>query len=1322
MRYLVFHVNALPLLLAFLSGSSGWCQDKNVNADVKVKVLFVSGPQKECKDTEEPATSGEVKFFAINTTHWGLKFPGQLTDEFGDFIIRQLMYATDVFVLQFQNEKDKDYKLADPNTPSISFRADPGHNFKRVCLLREKTAVPSTAPASRGHGEETGMGGGEDDRGSVPRGGTPSFFRLSLFDTPQARTSAAGGQEGSRKQDDAQLDPKAADTTPETAGVVEPDLDAPALAEHFGSELIRALPLGTRRSVDSLALLLPGVLPPAQTTGPDGPRISAALGSAGQFSSNGIRGTDNNFLVDGTDNNDENVGARRQGYLVPGPQSVETVASFALNTALYDSRYGKAPGAQVDAASKAGGSVLHSTVYGLLTDQRFNAQNYFDGPVPSGPQTLTVGDRPVLIDGSPAMTDAIGPARLPDTEVTAGGVLSGAVPGLTDTFFASSFEFDRVRKIQRLNFAVPTIAERGYMGTGAVGLPTVYQGVSTYPSTTIGDAFFSLYPFPNNPTGPYGPNTYTRDRPAIGDGWQASQRIDRLLHFAGTSFLGLRYNYANEDSQIPVTGAALDSGLQVQAQIQSLTGFLSSTPSPSLANTVRFSWGTARFRFLGDRGPSLVPSGLFPTDPCLLNTRLLANTTLRSSGPVTYLRQDLGNTESVIGPIGQVNVAGYSSVGADPSSFPQRRADSTLQLADTASTTYGRHTLTAGVEAWLILLNSNVNQNARPTVSFDGEPPVKSFVPGSMFSPGVLIDAASLVAVGLDANVYQTFTTTPDTSLQLRRPQVDMFLQDDIHLHRSLNLTFGFRFSINGAPASSDGRFEATYGPNGSFLADLNSALQACIVTYLPAFCSGVDANLRRAFPPGFDQVYHAAPFGYDPRVGLAWDPLGYGKTAIRVGWGRYSGQLPAEIISDSSGLFPQSLPLRYVSLSQTSFTNLAFANSVVPTRSRSINVLPQGTNAVSLLESFSPLSTVNAFSNPLSTALIVPVEPGAGLKNPTADEFGLAIDQSLAAGAALSLAYVGGFGEYLPRANAPDATAPTMLNFIDGIAGNTGIQCGTVLQGQCPYFALRQSVHHNVADPTVYSSGATSSYQSLQLHLRVRHSWLQASSAFTWSHSLDDASDLFDTSGSFALPQDPTNLSAERASSNFDTRFRSASYFLADSRAKDPLLKGWQLSGILTLQTGQPFTVNTAYDLNLDGTDTVRLNTAAGLLGPGVGTNVPGLGRQTRIVLPASSLTGTPYQGAQFLCQNYPCDGAVGRNTFRAAGLETVDLAVSRTFALKGLPDGHKIQLRVEGFNVLNRTNFAIPVRILEEPGFGTSVSTIGTNRRLRLMIRYSF
>src|ERR1017187_3141641 len=206
------------------------------------------------------------------------------------------------------------------------------------------------------------------------------------------------------------------------------------------------------------------------------------------------------------------------------------------------------------------------------------------------------------------------------------------------------------------------------------------------------------------------------------------------------------------------------------------------------------------------------------------------------------------------------------------------------------------------------------------------------------------------------------------------------------------------------------------------------------------------------------------------------------------------------------------------------------------------------------------------------------------------------------------------------------------MLNFIDGIAGNTGIQCGTVLQGQCPYFALRQSVHHNVADPTVYSSGATSSYQSLQLHLRVRHSWLQASSAFTWSHSLDDASDLFDTSGSFALPQDPTNLSAERASSNFDTRFRSASYFLADSRAKDPLLKGWQLSGILTLQSGQPFTVNTAYDLNLDGTDTVRLNTAAGLLGPGVGTNVPGLGRQTRIVLPASSLTGTPYQGAQFL------------------------------------------------------------------------------------------
>lgn len=1097
------------------------------------------------------------------------------------------------------------------------------------------------------------------------------------------------------------------------------DTGTPALGGSFGTDLIQALPLGTRRAVDSLAFLLPGVLPAAQTRGPDGPRIGPSLGSAGQFSSNGLRGTDNNFLVDGTDNNDENVGARRQGYLISGPQTVETVAAFAPVTALFDSRYGKAPGAQVDAASRTGSSTLHGQLYSFVTDHRLNALNYFDGEVPSTAGPLIVGRRAVQIDGNPAMPDAIGPRDLPDTELKAGAVVTGAVPGLRQTFFASAFEFDGVRKMERLNFAVPTIPQRGFNGSGATGLPfTGYTG-NSYPATVVGDAFFSLYPFPNNPQGPYGPNTYTRDRPANGDGWEVYQRIDHVFHFGGTSFLGLRYNYSNEDDHIPETGGALDSGLHVQAQIQSFTGFMSSTPLSFLANTLRFSWGKARLRFLGDRDPSLIPSDEFPGDPFLLNAALLANTTLQNTGPVTYVQKGLGDTESVTGPIGQLNVAGFSSIGADPARFPQRRADSTLQFADSVAITRGRHALTAGAEVWLIELNNNVNPNARPAVSFNGEPAVSFGAPGSSPSQ-VLLDPDSNVAAGLQASVSQTFTTVSDTSQQLHRPQVDLFVQDDVRISPTLKLSAGFRFSMNGAPSSSDGRFEKAYNPNnGVFITELNEALQTCLsnptfpAIFTQEICNSVDQSLHAAFPPGFDSVYRAAPFGYNPRAGLAWDPTGHGTTAIRIGAGVYSGQLPAVIISESSALFPEFLPVRYYSNPAVStsgaFLNLASPYPYVSLVPGTLNLLPQGANVVNI---FNVFQLNSGLLNPLSTVSIVPTEPGAGLKNPTAYEAGATLERTFSYGIFLSAGYVAGLGRHLTDTSAPNAYAPRFQL----ASGNIGQYCGAGVAGLCPSFSAGLVGNLAGADPTVYSSVANSEYHSLQLQLRERGTWLQTGSAFTWSHSIDNASDLFDTAGSFALPQDPNNPAGERASSSFDTRLRFVTWFAASSRAGNLLLKDWQLSGILTLQTGQPYTVNTVYDLNWEGTGTVRLNSIAGLAGPGVGSAVPGLGRQTRVVLTES---GTM---SQLLCQSYPCDGAIGRNTFRAAGLENLDLALTRIFSPRRLPEGHRIQARLEAYNALNRTNFAIPVRILEEPGFGNSVSTASPNRRLQFSLRYSF
>src|SRR5262249_50783822 len=96
----------------------------------------------------------------------------------------------------------------------------------------------------------------------------------------------------------------------------------PTRRSNADERMVSVLPLSGVRSFDDLALLAAGVAPPPQVKGVAGPGIGAGIGTAGQFSVNGQRARSNNFSVDGSDNNDEDVGVRRQGFVALVPQSV----------------------------------------------------------------------------------------------------------------------------------------------------------------------------------------------------------------------------------------------------------------------------------------------------------------------------------------------------------------------------------------------------------------------------------------------------------------------------------------------------------------------------------------------------------------------------------------------------------------------------------------------------------------------------------------------------------------------------------------------------------------------------------------------------------------------------------------------------------------------------------------------------------------------------------------------------------------------------------------------------------------------------------------
>jgi hypothetical protein len=193
-------------------------------------------------------------------------------------------------------------------------------------------------------------------------------------------------------------------------------------------------------------------------------------------------------------------------------------------------------------------------------------------------------------------------------------------------------------------------------------------------------------------------------------------------------------------------------------------------------------------------------------------------------------------------------------------------------------------------------------------------------------------------------------------------------------------------------------------------------------------------------------------------------------------------------------------------------------------------------------------------------------------------------------------------------------------------------------------------------------------------------------------------------------LPQNSFNLAAERGPANFDARHRFAynviytfSSFADHGRLFRALAGGLQVASLGQFQSGQPFTVNSIFDVNLDGNLTDRLDNANGIQVTG--------NRQQPLRLTTTNTASMLARVGQ--------DGSIGRNSFRAGNLLDLNLAVVKKFAIT---NSQGLMLRVDILNFLNRANFGIPVRLLEAPGFGQATNTVTPARRIQIALKYSF
>jgi carboxypeptidase family protein/TonB-dependent receptor-like protein len=256
--------------------------------------------------------------------------------------------------------------------------------------------------------------------------------------------------------------------------------------------------------------------------------------------------------------------------------------------------------------------------------------------------------------------------------------------------------------------------------------------------------------------------------------------------------------------------------------------------------------------------------------------------------------------------------------------------------------------------------------------------------------------------------------------------------------------------------------------------------------------------------------------------------------------------------------------------------------------------------------------------------------------------------------------------------------------------------------------------------DIDLLESRGNSNYHALQARFQQRlFRGLTSLVSYTWSKSIDDASNFFSSAGDPNFPQNSYNVAAERGRSNFDVPHRlSASYsyalpfgkgrrYLADDGWVSTVLTGWETHGIITLQSGRPFTVALLSDIDNSGT----------------GRSILGFGANDRpnVVGNPEISNATPdrwFNTAAFAFPPPGTFGNAGRNILNGPGFQNVNASLMKNTAFS---ETVSLQFRAEVFNLFNHPNFNLPDNFLGSPTFGR-ISSARDPRHIQFGLKLLF
>src|SRR5437868_1148132 len=325
------------------------------------------------------------------------------------------------------------------------------------------------------------------------------------------------------------------------------------------------LPLAIRNWDDLLALV-PGVQGDRYTEQGGG----TSFGRTGGINVHGARALQNNFLLDGVDNNSISENVQELTSQVSRP-SVDAIQEFKVVTSPYSAEYGRSPGAAVSVSTKSGTNGLKGTFYDYFRNQKFDTIDYF--------------------------SEKAGAAKPANDQNQYGGNLGG--PLVKDkAFFFADFEGTRITKGVIRSTVVPTANERAGIFTSTVrdpltGLPFANNQIPASRIDPYAAAIIGLVPLPNQP----GPTNFFRTADLVDNADRLLTRLD-WKPSASDSIFG-RYIYSNRTRQIPgafggyVDGTGTSAFGNQTIKTNALVGGWTKVVSSAMVNEFRFSWSQA---------------------------------------------------------------------------------------------------------------------------------------------------------------------------------------------------------------------------------------------------------------------------------------------------------------------------------------------------------------------------------------------------------------------------------------------------------------------------------------------------------------------------------------------------------------------------------------------------------------------------------------------------------------------------------------------------------------------------------------------------------